>query len=86
LYEARIVDGGAYGAEAVIRRDDAGAIYGSDSQVVIGTAELGVVEEVEELGAEGQSHSFARQGDQLDDREVGVDEVRAHGRDARRIP
>ena len=48
-------------------------------------AELGVIEEVEELGAEIQAHLFARQRELFDDGEVGVDEIRADGRDAPRI-
>src|SRR5271168_3240436 len=86
LDEAGVVDGRAYCAEAVGRRDGTRGIYGSESQVVIGAAELGVVEEVEELGSECQAHPFARQRDQFDDGKVGVDEVWADGRDARRVP
>ena len=71
--EARIVHGGIYGAETT----------GLD--VVDRRTELGVIEEIEELGAEVQAHPFARQRELFDYGEVGVDEIGADGWDARGI-
>jgi hypothetical protein len=44
-----------------------------------------VIEEVEEFGAEVETHTFARQCELLDYGEVGVDEIRPDDRDARGI-
>jgi len=73
LDEARVVDGGVDGAEAV------GVDVGD------GRSELRVIKEVEELCAEVQAHPLAWQRELLDNGEVGVDEIRADDGDARRV-
>ena len=67
----------------VHRRIDRSRIQRAD--IVTGETELCVIEEVEELRAEIQTHLFARQRELLDDGEVGVDEIRPDDRNARRI-
>src|SRR5215472_4324181 len=72
LHEPRVVHGGADRTEAsaseVRRGQAAGAVR---------RRKLGVVEEVEEFRAEVQPHILPRQLELLNEREVGVDEVRA---------
>src|SRR5258708_27916663 len=51
----------------------------------VGGRKLRMVEEVEEFRPEIQAHVFPRQGELLDNRKVGIDEVRSRQRRARRI-
>ena len=73
MYQATVVHGGLDKPES--RRAHIGH----------GRTELWVIEEVEELGAEIQTH-LSGQPDLLDDREVRVDEIGSNGRDTPRIP
>ena len=73
MYQATIVHGGMDKAES------------SRAHIVHRRSELWVIEEVEELGAEIQTH-LSGQPDLLDDGEVGVDEIRSGGWDTPRVP
>jgi hypothetical protein len=66
LHEARVVDRGIDRAETSL------------VDVVDGHAVLRVVEEIEELSAEVQTHVLSRKSELLDQREVGVEEVRTN--------
>ena len=72
MYQATIVHGGLDKPES--RRAHIGH----------GRTKLWVIEEVEELGAEIQTH-LSGQPDLLDDREVRVDEIGPGGRDTARV-
>ena len=70
MHKARIVHCGIYRAEA------------DRAYIVHGQTELRVIEEVEELCAEVQTHLSVRQHKLLDNGKVGVDEIGAYDRDA----
>lgn len=72
MHKARIVHSGIYRAES------------KSAHIVYRQTELGVIEEVEELSAEIQTH-LSRQRELFDNGKVCVDEIRSDSWDARRI-
>src|SRR5580658_8372830 len=87
LDEARVVDGGADGAEAVggsasttCGKAASAEIRRAQAACAIWRGKLRMVEEVEELRAEVQAHVFPRKLELFDNGEVGVDEVGAGDR------
>ena len=73
MHQARIVHRGIYGAEA------------KSAHIVYRQTELGVIEEIEELSAEIQTH-LSRQCELFNHGEVRVDKIRPDSWDPRRIP
>ena len=72
LHEARIVDGGGDGAEA-----RGGEIRDAEATGAVWRSELRMVEEVEELGTEVQTHVLPWELELLDDGEVCVYKIRS---------